>query len=202
MFIRRGYLINVYKYIKCGSQRDMANLSLVVCGDRARGNSQKLEHRKFCTNMWRNLFRERVTEHWNRLSREVVNSPFLVIQDPSGCLPVQSTVGSLLCRGICTRWSLKVLSSPYSSVILWFQDEGSKDGNIETTTVPLIVAVAQTFVLHLCWRGGEEDWRALEVCLVICTHFVFSEAYVTFLIEWFLMFPVISYCWQSEIQHL
>ena len=37
----RGDLINVYKYHKCGSQKDMANLFSAVCGDRTRGNRQK-----------------------------------------------------------------------------------------------------------------------------------------------------------------
>ena len=32
----RGDLIHVYKYLKCGSQRDMANLFTAVCGDRTR----------------------------------------------------------------------------------------------------------------------------------------------------------------------
>lgn len=43
----RGDLINVYKYHKCGSQRDKVNLFSAVCGDKTRGNGHKLEHRKF-----------------------------------------------------------------------------------------------------------------------------------------------------------
>ena len=57
----------------------MGNLFSVVCGDRTEGNSHKLEHRKFCTSMQRNILTVRVTEHWNRLPREVVESPSLEI---------------------------------------------------------------------------------------------------------------------------
>ena len=32
----RGDLTNVYKYLKCGRQRDMANPFSVVCGDRTK----------------------------------------------------------------------------------------------------------------------------------------------------------------------
>jgi len=72
-------LIKVYKYHKCGSPRDMVSLFSVVCGDWTRGNSHKLEHRKFCTNMRRNFFTVMLTEHWIRLSREVMDSPSLEI---------------------------------------------------------------------------------------------------------------------------
>jgi len=39
----------------------------------------KLKHRKFRLNMRKNFFPLRVTEHWNRLPRKVVESPSLEI---------------------------------------------------------------------------------------------------------------------------
>jgi len=75
----RGDLINVYKYLKCGSQRDMANLFSEVCGERTRGNGHKLEHNKFCISMQRNFFIVRMMEHWNRLTRETMDFPSLEI---------------------------------------------------------------------------------------------------------------------------
>ncbi|KFV77777.1 hypothetical protein N308_06291, partial [Struthio camelus australis] len=42
-------------------------------------NGQKLKHRQFHLNRRKNFFPVRVTEHWNRLPREVVESPLLKI---------------------------------------------------------------------------------------------------------------------------
>lgn len=90
----RGHLINFYKYLKGdGRQMDEARLFSVVCRDRTRHSGLKLEHRKFHTNMQKN-FTARVTEHWNRLPREAVDSPSMKIIN--GCLPAQPTVVYLL----------------------------------------------------------------------------------------------------------
>jgi len=51
----------------------------VVPSNRTRGKGHKLRHRKFRLNMRKNFFTLRVTEHWNRLHRDVVKSASLEI---------------------------------------------------------------------------------------------------------------------------
>ncbi|PKU47049.1 hypothetical protein llap_2655 [Limosa lapponica baueri] len=74
-----GDLVYVYKYLKGGLKDDGAALFSVVSSDRTRGNGHQLGHRKFHSNTRKNFFTVRVTEHWNRLPREVMESPSLEI---------------------------------------------------------------------------------------------------------------------------
>jgi len=71
----RGDLRNAYKNLQGGCREDGARLFSVVASDRTRGNRHKLKHRKFQLNTRKNFFSLRVTEHWNRVPREAIESP-------------------------------------------------------------------------------------------------------------------------------
>ena len=68
--------------------------------DRTRGNRHKLKHWTFPLNIRKHFFTVRVTEHWHRLPREVVESPSLAIL--KGCLDM--VLGNQLCVALLEQW--------------------------------------------------------------------------------------------------
>ena len=69
----------MYKYPQGRCKKDGARLFSVVPCDRTRGNGHKWKHRRFLLNTRKHFFSMRMTEHWHRLPREVVESPSLEI---------------------------------------------------------------------------------------------------------------------------
>jgi len=106
-----GDFISAYKYLKGGSQVDRVRPFSTVPSDRKGGIVHKLKYRKFHLNMRNNFFTLKVTENWNKLLREVMESPFLEIfktqLDTFLC-----TLGNLLYRGVGLDGLLKSLSTP------------------------------------------------------------------------------------------
>ncbi|KFU91366.1 hypothetical protein M959_02333, partial [Chaetura pelagica] len=72
-------LIVAFQYLKGAYRKAGEGLFTGACSERTRGNGCKLKEERFRLDIRKHLFSKRKVGHWNRLPREVVESPSLEV---------------------------------------------------------------------------------------------------------------------------
>ena len=73
----QGDLIVAFQYLKGAYKQEGEWLFMKVDSDRTRRNGLKLRQGRFRLDIRKKFFTQRVTMHWNRLPKEVVDAPSL-----------------------------------------------------------------------------------------------------------------------------
>ena len=73
----QGDLTAAFQYLKGAHKKDGDRLFSRACCDSTRGDGFKLKEGRFRLDIRKKFFMMRVLKHWNRLSRDVVDAPYL-----------------------------------------------------------------------------------------------------------------------------